>query len=198
MGKIMRHFHRSFAAFAAGMLAVFAFAVPAAKAQNHPISPNDLVEVLVFQEEDMGSKARVGNDGTINLPFINSVRIGGKTTDEAAQIIRARLAKGYLVNPQVTVTVLEYAKRRFSVLGQVNKSGSIDFPDTGGVDLLTAIAMAGGYTRIADPGKISVKRLVNGKEQVYKLNAKTMAADPASNRFDVQPGDVITVGESAF
>jgi polysaccharide export outer membrane protein len=64
--------------------------------------------------------------------------------------------------------------------------------------LLQAIGMAGGYTRIADPGKITLKRTVNGKEGVFKLNAKRMASGDATSEFEVLPGDVITVGESLF
>ena len=169
-----------------------------AQAGNYLLSPNDLVEVEVYQELEMNTKARVGNDGTISMKFIESVKIGGRTVNEAAQLIRARLAKGYFVNPQVTVNVLEFAKRRFTVLGQVVKGGTFDFPDNGTVDLLSAIGMAGGYTRIADPAKVTVKRRVGGKEEVFKLNAKTMAGDPAANRFEVQSGDTITVGESIF
>lgn len=169
-----------------------------AQAGNYLLSPNDLVEVEVYQELEMNTKARVGNDGTISMKFIDSVKVGGRSVSEAAQIIRARLAKGYFVNPQVTVNVLEFAKRRFTVLGQVVKGGTYDFPDNGTVDLLSAIGMAGGYTRIADPGKVTVRRRSGGKEEVFKLNAKTMAADPAANRFEVQSGDTITVGESIF
>ena len=169
-----------------------------AQAGNYLLSPNDLVEVEVYQELEMNTKARVGNDGTISMKFIDSVKVGGRTVSEAAQLIRARLAKGYFVNPQVTVNVLEFAKRRFTVLGQVIKGGTFDFPDNGTVDLLSAIGMAGGYTRIADPAKVTVRRRTGGKEEVFKLNAKTMAGDPAANRFEVQSGDTITVGESIF
>ena len=169
-----------------------------AQAGNYLLSPNDLVEVEVYQELEMTTKARVGNDGTISMKFIDSVKIGGLSVSGAAQIIRARLAKGYFVNPQVNVNVLEFAKRRFTVLGQVFKGGTFDFPDNGTVDLLSAIGMAGGYTRIADPTKVTVKRRTGTKEEVFQLNAKKLAGDPAASRFEVQPGDTITVGESIF
>ena len=185
----------------AGGLAIAAcFASPALLAQggNYLLAPNDVVTVTVFQEDDLTTRARVANDGTITVPLIGSVRIGGKSVDDAGQVIRARLAKGYLVNPQVSVAVTEYAKRLFTVLGQVQKGGTFEFPDQGPLDLLQAIGLAGGYTRIANPGKIIVKRRVSGKETVILLNAKAMAGNSAAKPFEVLPGDTITVSESIF
>ena len=97
----------------------------------------------------------------------------------------------------MTLTVFEYGKRRFTVLGEVQKSGTFDMPEREKVTLLDAIAMAGGYTRIADPSKVTLKRKENGKETIVRLNAKKMAKDNRET-FEIQPGDVITVGESLF
>ena len=116
----------------------------------------------------------------------------------AAEAIRAKLAKDYLVNPQVTVTVFDYGKRRFAVLGEVQKAGTYDMPEREKITLLDAIAMAGGYTRIADPSKVTLKRKDGGKERIIRLNAKTMAKDDRIASFEIQPGDVITIGESLF
>lgn len=185
----------------AGVLFIVAFfSTPALYAQeaNYLLAPNDVVSVTVFQEDDLTTKARVANDGTITVPLIGSVRIGGKSVDEAGQIIRARLAKGYLVNPQVSVAISEYAKRLFTVLGQVQKGGTFEFPNQEPLDLLQAIGLAGGYTRIANPSKIIVKRRVNGKDTVTQLNAKAMAGNTAAKPFEILPGDTITVTESIF
>lgn len=165
---------------------------------NYVLAPNDLVGIKVFQEDDLETKVRISKDGTITFPLVGVVRIGGKSPQEAAKAIRDMLAKGYLINPQVTVSVLEYTKYRLTVLGQVQKPGSYDFPDRERLTLLEAIGMAGGYTRIADPGKVVVKRVLNGQESVFRVNAKTMASRANSSAFEVLPGDVITVGESIF
>ena len=165
---------------------------------GYVLATNDLISIKVFQEDDLQTQVRVAKDGTITFPLIGVVRVGGKTPQEAARTIRDMLAKGYLVNPQVTVSVLEYFKYRLTVLGQVQKPGSYDFPDRDRLTLLEAIGLAGGYTRGADPGKVLVKRLVNGKEMVYRLNAKNMASQGSTTAFEVLPGDVITVSESIF
>ncbi|MEA3208225.1 MAG: polysaccharide biosynthesis/export protein [Chthoniobacter sp.] len=173
-------------------------ASPADRQSNYVLVPNDLIDVKVFQEDDLTSRVRISKDGSVTLPLIGSVAVGGRTTQEAAHTIREMLAKDYLVNPQVNLTVIEYSKRRFTVLGQVNRPGAYEMPDRDSMGLLQAIGMAGGYTRIADPAKITLKRSVNGKDSVMKLNAKTMASQGAASGFEVQQGDIITVGESIF
>ena len=185
----------------AGVLFIAAFlGVPPLHSQqaNYLLAPNDLVSVTVFQEEDLATRARVGNDGTISVPLIGSVHIGGKSVDEAAQMIRARLAKGFLVNPQVNVGVVEFAKRLVTVLGQVQKGGTFEFPNQGPLDLLQAIGLAGGYSKTANPAKIVVKRRVGGKDVVMLLNGKELAAKKDAQPFEVLPGDTITVSESIF
>ncbi len=168
------------------------------RASSYILAPNDLVNVKVFQEDDLESKVRVSRNGTITLPLIGEVRIGGKTPQQAARTISDALAKGYLINPQVTLNVINFAKYRVTVLGQVQKPGSYDFPNRERLTLLEAIGLAGGYTRGADPSRVLIKRVVEGREVVYRLNGKKMASEGESRAFEVLPGDVVTVSESRF
>ena len=191
----------TFRVFRAGVFFIFAsLGATTLRAQqaNYLLAPNDLVSVTVFQEDDLATKARVGNDGTISVPLIGSVKIGGKSVDDAAAIIRGRLAKGFLVNPQVNVGVVEFAKRLVTVLGQVQKGGTFEFPNQGPLDLLQAIGLAGGYSKTANPAKIIVKRRVAGKDVVMKIDAKELAGKKDAQPFEVLPGDTITVAESIF
>ena len=165
---------------------------------SYVLAPNDVVEIKVFQEDDLEAKLRISPKGTITFPLIGVVGIGGRTPQDAAALIREALAKDYLVNPQVSVTVMDYGKRRFTVLGQVQKPGSYDIPEREKITLLDAIAMAGGYTRIADAGKVTLRRKSSGQESVLRLNAKTMARDDRVAPVEVKPGDIITIGESLF
>ena len=164
---------------------------------DYLLSAGDFIEVTVFQEDDLQSKMRISDRGTITFPLIGVVRIGSMTAEAASQVIRAAL-KRYLVNPQVTLSVTEYSKRRFTVLGQVQKPGSYDMPDRDSLTLLEAIGMAGGYTSIADPSKIVLKRAGKEGGQVIKINASRMAKDDAVVAMQVRTGDVISVGESIF
>lgn len=171
---------------------------PAAVRDDYRIQPADILDINVFQELDLKSTLRVAQDGNITLPLVGLIAVGGMTPGEAGQAIRAQLAKGYLINPQVTVTVMEFSKRHFTVLGEVQKPGSYDMPDQQDVTVLQAIGMAGGYTRIANPGKVTLMRKIDGLQRSFALNAKRMAAGNAESAFKVRPDDVITVAESRF
>ena len=134
----------------------------------------------------------------MSLPLLGSVRLAGLTVTQAATRLTELYGKDYLVSPKVNVTLVGYAKRRFTVLGQVNRPGSFEMPEgsPGGIDLLEAIAMAGGYTRIAAPERTSVRRQTNGGDQIVRVDAKRLSK--GSGAFRVLPGDTITVGESIF
>ena len=183
-------------------------AAPAAAAPQAPtgvsapagyvLSPNDQVAVEVFGEDDLRTNGRLNGEGNLSLPLLGSVRLAGLSLTQATARLTELYGRDYLVSPRVNVILVGYAKRRFTVLGQVNRPGSFEMPEgsTSGIDLLEAIAMAGGYTRIAAPGRISVRRTVGSGEQVLKVDARKVAKGGSS--FRVQSGDTITIGESIF
>ncbi len=167
---------------------------------GYQLSANDQVAVEVFGEEDLRTNGRLNAEGNLSLPLLGSVRLGGLTLTQAAARLTELYGRDYLVNPKVNVTLVGYARRRFTVLGQVNRPGSYEMPEgnPGGIDLLEAIAMAGGYTRIAAPDRISVRRRrEGGNDQILKVNGKRLAKGEGGN-FNVAPGDTVTVGESIF
>lgn len=161
------------------------------------LSPNDVLRVKVFQEDDLTTEIRLGKDGSATFPLLGVINLGGKTVDEAAASIRYLLGKDYLVNPQVTLTVTEYSKRRFTVLGQVQKPGSYDIPSEETVTMLQAIAMAGGFTRLAVQGKVTVTRTLGGKRSLT-VDVKSAANDPTMQPFEILPDDTIFVAERVF
>ncbi len=165
---------------------------------NYILSPNDFIQIAVFQEDDLNTATRISKSGTVDLPLIGTVQLGGQTVSKATILIRNKLMDGYIRNPQVSITLIEFAKRRYTVLGQVQHPGNYEMPQQETVTLLEAISMAGGYTKVADPGKVTVKRIVSGNETVFELNAKAMARDKDVKRFLIEAGDTITVAESMF
>jgi polysaccharide export outer membrane protein len=165
---------------------------------NYVLQNNDEVRITVFGEEDMTTETRVSKTGYIAFPLLGSIRLGGMTIDEATAMIRKALDKDYIVNPQVRITLMEYAKQRVTILGQVKEPGSVEIPVEGGLDILGAVAMAGGFTRIADPGRVTVRRNVGGKDTILRVNCKELEKDSSVAPFLVKPGDTITVPESIF
>lgn len=157
------------------------------------LAVNDQVQIDVYLEDDLKTLTRISQDGTILFPLLGNVRIAGLTLTQATSRITELLRKDYLVKPQVTMNVVSFSKKRFTVLGQVNSPGIKEMPDQEGMDILDAIGLAGGYTRIANPGRITVKR----GSQVIQIDGKAMAKGEGK-KFQVQAGDTITVAESIF
>lgn len=169
---------------------------------GYVLSANDQVAVEVFGEDDLRANGRLNAEGNLSLPLLGSVRLAGLTLTQATARVTELYARDYLVNPKVNVMLIGYAKRRFTVLGQVNRPGSFEMPDgsPGGIDLLEAVAMAGGYTRIAAPERITVRRQGANGDEILKVDGKRLARGTGGGRssFKVLPGDTITVGESIF
>jgi len=166
-------------------------------AAGYRLVPNDTVHIHVFQENELETTARIGKDGSIPFPLVGALSLGGRTVPEAATAVTQAL-KNYLVHPQVALRIVDYSKKRFTVLGQVNRPGTFDLPDESPLTLLECIGLAGGYNRIANPSKIIVKRRTPGGEEVFRLDAKQMAKGNKVPSFQIHPGDTVVVEESLF
>ncbi len=173
-------------------------------ATNKPVRPdyllvaNDIIQVKVYQEDDLEAKVRLSKDGSVVLPLLGSVTVGGQTREQAARHIRDLLGEKYLVNPQVSLEIIEYAKHRFTVLGQVQRPGTFDMPGDESVNLLQALSMAGGLTRLGAGGRVTVQRGLGTDKQVFKVDADAMAKDKDAKVFEILADDTITVGEKIF
>lgn len=166
---------------------------------SYILSANDTISIQVFSEPDLTTTTRISPQGNVALSLVGTLKLGGKTVLQATEHVRKAYQDGYIRDPKVIITVIEFAKKRFNVLGQVQRPGSYEIPQQEQATLLQAIAMAGGYTRIADPGTVTVKRILpNGKEVILQLNAKVMAEDKNAPVFPIQHNDTITVSESIF
>ncbi len=165
-----------------------------APSKSYVLAPNDLVEIKVYQEEDLLTRTRIAQDGTVAMPLIDTVKLGGLTVDQAKSLVRQMLAKDFLVNPEATVTILEYSKRRVTVLGEVVKQGPVEYSGDEKLTLQEAIGKAGGYTRLANPAKTAVERMENGRKQIFKVNPEDRNKLP----FELLPDDVIIVGQRLF
>jgi protein involved in polysaccharide export with SLBB domain len=165
---------------------------------TYTLEPYDVVDVSVFGEDDLHTRAKLGADGTVILPLIQSLSLSGKTVAEATDLIQKKYAAGFVKDPHVLLTVLEYRKITFSILGQVEKPGIYEIPEGTHMTIVDAVLMAGGFTRIAAQNSVRVKRLVKGKAAVFKVKAGSMADDANVPPFEILPGDVIKVPESWF
>lgn len=155
----------------------------------------DTIEITVFREDELATRGQLSPDGTITMPLIGAVRLQGLTTDQAAAAIEAKLRDGYLVRPQVGVSIGARVKRAVTVLGQVQKPDVYVIPADRSLTLTQVIAMAGGITRIGNAGKLTLKRL--GATQVQQIDLKSITSGKTSD-ITLRDGDVVTVPESLF
>ena len=165
---------------------------------SHVLVPGEFIQIKVFQEPDLDTAIRIPGDGHVNFPLIGDVALAGQSVQQATRVIRDRLQARFLVNPQVSIAVLEAAKRLFTVLGQVQRPGTYRVPEQQELDLLQVIGIAGGYTRLADSGRITIKRRIDGSEKIFRLDGKRFAREENIEPFSIMSGDVITVGERLF
>ncbi|MET0262549.1 MAG: polysaccharide biosynthesis/export family protein [Rariglobus sp.] len=170
--------------------------VPAAAVLDYVLQPSDLLNVQVFQEENLKRDVRVSQEYSITLPLIGKVDLKGKSLRQAEDLIRDLYDRDYLVNPQVNVVVVEYAKRTVNVIGQVNQPGAVLFPQEQGLTLLDAISRAGGFSRLAQRSQVKLTRTnADGKTDTYIINADELIKGTSSNSWPLMVNDIIFVPE---
>jgi len=169
------------------------FVAAQSSGDSYILRPNDLVRLSVYEEPDLDREVRILKTGQASFPLVGSVEIGGISVNAATEKIRALYAKDYLVDPQVTLTVDEYATDFVSVIGQVKTPGQIPIPQTGGLDIGSALATAGGITENADAKNIQIVR-AGGATTSLTLEA----IQGGAGRGKLHSGDRIIVNESRF
>ncbi len=194
------------------------------------IGPRDVLTVTVFNEANFTGDYRVGEDGTITYPYLGRVRVTNLQSSELADMLRLRLGEdtpevraqatqlverlgprvgasspdsfrgqNILRDPTVRVEVREINSRRISIFGQVQHPGV--FPHQQCLTLSQAIALAGGFTAVADKNTVRVTRLDRDADsgvahrRTFVLRAEDIAEGRVAD-FDLLPDDVIFVAES--
>jgi polysaccharide export outer membrane protein len=169
---------------------------PAPAQAEYVLQPLDLLKVVVFQETDLEREVRVTQESSVSLPLVGTIVLKGRTTREAQQLISEAYERDYLVNPQISLTVLEYAKQTVNVLGAVTTAGAILIPPEQPLNLLNAVARAGGFTRLADRRHLKLTRLGDdGRNVTYEINADEIIQGSTDKTWLLKNGDVIFVSE---
>ncbi|BAP55096.1 protein involved in polysaccharide export [Thioploca ingrica] len=146
---------------------------------NYRLGAGDLISIKVFGEEDFSITSHLSETGTISYPFLGELALAGLTIKDMEDIIITGLKGGYLVNPKVTVTVLEY--RKVFVNGEVKNPGGYAFVP--GLTVNKVISLAGGLTEMADDEMFFIIRNGNKSSVPLCANLKTY----------IRPGDIILI-----
>ena len=151
---------------------------------DYKLGAGDKLRIIVYGEPDLTGEFFVSGAGGVSFPLIGVVPAASLTIGEFQTEIHDALQKGYLKEPRVSVEVLTY--RPFYILGEVNHPG--EYPYTNGLNVLNAVATAGGFTYRAQTHKVLVRRVGVQKEEVLPMSSDTLVA----------PGDTIRVVERFF
>ncbi|MBU2892252.1 polysaccharide export protein [Colwellia sp. D2M02] len=165
-------------------LLVFSFSSIAHASDNYKLGSGDTIKITVFGQEDLSLEVLLNDSGKVDYPFLGQLQATGKTLTQFQQQIYTGLKGDYLINPNVSVSIVEY--RPFFIDGEVNKPGG--YPFQPGLSVNKAAALAGGYTERASLTKIFIIRSNDPEQKSVNVHANT----------SVMPGDIITVKQSYF
>jgi polysaccharide biosynthesis/export protein len=147
-------------------------AKPDAPPPGYLIGPQDKLRITVYGEEGLTNTYPVDSDGSITFPMLNRVAAGGLSVGEFQDRLRAKLADGYIHNPQVQVEVAEFKSQKVMVAGEVRNPGAVQMH--GQMTLVEALAAAGS-TMSSAGNDITISR--------QKRNAA--GAVPSANDVDI-------------
>jgi polysaccharide export outer membrane protein len=186
-----------------------------AEEQDYVVGPNDVLAITVVDQSQLTGKYIVRADGTFTLPLLGRLKAGGLSLQVVENDIRDRLAKGYLKDPQVGVSVDQYRSQQIFVMGEVRQPGSLQF--TGFMRVIEALARAGSTTERAgmeavivrqpsgappsDAAAAAIERAQNANaSDVIRINLQNLQAGELSQNVTLRSGDTIFVprAESVF
>jgi protein involved in polysaccharide export with SLBB domain len=148
------------------------------------LQPGDKIRITVYGENNLSGDYQLDQSGQISLPLAGTVSAQGLTQTELEQALAKKLRSEYLKNPKVTVTIATL--QPFYMMGEVVKPGQ--YPYQSGLNVLTALAIAGGPTYRANRSTVQIQRRGQNSMQDY----------PISTSVPILPGDVIRVPQRYF
>lgn len=171
-----------------------------AAVEDYLIGVDDVVQVSVWRNPELGITVPVRPDGRISVPLVGDVLAGGRTPSEVAIDIQEKLG-AYVRDPQVAVILTELRSHEY--LSRVRVTGAvrqpISIPYRQGMTVLDAVLAAGGTNEFAAPDRTSLHRKETASTSTYavRLDRILQQGDLATN-YPVHPGDVVIVPERAF
>ena len=173
---------------------------PSKEAKVTILSHRDLIMVKVFMEPALTVEQRIDGQGNINVPLLGYVKVAGLSEREAEDMLEKKfIQEEYLRNPQISISIREYAVKEVSILGEIKKPGILQFPnEVSKMDIREVISRAGGFTSISKTTSVRVTRKKeDGKEETFTININDI--DEGDKKpFYIYPDDMITVPQRIF
>ncbi len=147
----------------------------------YTLGGGDVLRVKVYGDETVTGTYKVDDAGTVSMPLVGSLRVAGKTTSQAAGIIAAALANGFVRSPDVAVEIESY--RPFFIQGAVRTGGQFTY--VSGMTVRAAVSTAGGYSDTANRMRATI----------YRKVGETMQKTVVDLDYPIYPGDTIVISE---
>lgn len=161
-----------------------------AASSRYMLGAADVIRVNIWKNTDLSQTVTIDPDGFVSLPLLGDVRAAGLTTDQLAKDLASRLTS-YVVNAQVTVSVVEIRSRQVFITGQVGKPGA--YPLIVPITVLQLIAQAGGLNTFASRKAIFILRGTSGNVRRLKFNYISAIHGDVKQNINLQPGDTVIV-----
>jgi polysaccharide biosynthesis/export protein VpsN len=167
-----------------------------APTERNVIGPGDIFSMEIVGEKDLPREYQVASDGTVDLPYLHTVKVADLEAQEVGRLIRDKLIEAkVLADPSVVVQVKVFASRQVTLLGQVAKPGS--FPLVPGMTLIQAISQAGGLTAVANGDHVNLTRKTATGKQTVNVSVGDIIDGKAPD-VPLEAGDQIYVHERLF
>lgn len=177
----------------AWLLLFAVFSTARVAAEEYVLGPGDVVNIRVYEHEDLTTTARVNDAGKITFWLLGDVALAGLTTSKAeSTLARLLLSGGYIKNPQVSLTIAEFHSQQVSVLGSVNKPGRYPINDNTS-SLLDLLAEAGGLLENASANLVLIR-----KDRNQKAGEKIAVDLPALLAGDLRQDIKMVAGDVLF
>jgi polysaccharide export outer membrane protein len=180
-------------ALALGLLALCMAGDSQAQAQNgsYQINPGDVLSIAVWNEPELNRTVLIRPDGGLSFPLVGDISARGRSAAELQTLVAQQLSQ-YIPDPVVTVSVEQVQGNRVYVIGQVREPGS--FIMNPRLDVMQALALAGGMTAFAQANDIRIIRRRGGQQEVLSFSFADIARgrDLQQNVL-LESGDVIVV-----
>lgn len=180
------------------MMCALLLAAPAWCVDNdYRMGTGDVLRITVYGQPDLTTEVRVGENGSVTFPLIGDVKLAGATPAQGETEISQRLSKGgFILEPFVTLNVLQYRSQQISVLGRVNRPGKYTLEKISRVS--DALALAGGV--IADGADaVTLVRTRDGKPEYRDIDVIALFRPGGETANElVQDGDIINVARQSM
>lgn len=175
--------------------------------EGYVVGPGDVLEIQVWDNSDLNRSVVVSQQGTFSFPFVGSLAVSNLSVAQIEKLLVKKLSEGYLVDPQVSISVSDYRNQKVFIFGEVRSPGSYVLRHR--THLLEMISEAGGFTNDSGATCVIVRPVKNGDKiqsasdgdnnegRIIRVDLEQLMSAPQDHEeFYVMPGDSIHVSRS--